>query len=555
MYLNFYGLKREPFHVTPDPDLLFPTPTHREALAALVYAVEARKGFVSLTGEIGLGKTTLLRSFLQRLDPEATHVVYVFDPVLTFDELISTIFEELELPPRPVNTSQAVRRLFEELISYYERDESVVLVIDDAQKAPMATLESLRILSNLETASSKLMQIILAGQPELDELLSEHRLRQLNQRIAVRARLRPLTEVESTEYLQYRLSRSGPSEEIFTPAAMRRLVRAADGVPRRLNILADNALVTSFGYGVKPVTPRIVDEVVTDNENPYGPRRRQRQRGWLSLLFRGRRARLVPAAVVLLLLGAAALAWRAEPLDVVPRAIASWAPWLGGEQTRADPPQSESAPAAMPASDTEGRGTTAPPAASAEGDGAEAGGALRPGDVQIAARPESGGIDEPWPEAEGGLPLLDRLEEVEELTVAGTSNGDSPSGGSQGGGADDVDSDPEVLWASARGSERGSDAAGDDGSLDALAAGNASLSPVGEVVGVDPSNSEVPLAFTIRRVNPGDTLWNLVGDFYGGVTDERMRAVMRANPEIQDFDSLRVGQTLIFPVAEVGGTE
>lgn len=591
MYLNFYGLNREPFHVTPDPELLFLTPTHREALAALIYAAEARKGFVCLTGEIGLGKTTVLRAFLQRVDPRTTHVVYVFNPALSFDELITTIFEELDLPPRPKNTSQAVRKLFEELIGYYEQDETVILVLDDAQKAPVETLESLRILSNLETGSSKLLQIILAGQPELDDLLGDYRLRQLNQRIAVRARLRPLTQMESSEYLRFRLSRSGPSEEVFSPAATRRLVRAAGGVPRTLNILADNALVTAFGYGTKPVSARIIDEVVADNRSP-GNIGEGRTR-LVPRFSEGARSRLVPVAVaacLILLLAAAAAAYRFDAFDGFQREMPIWASWitgaeqLGGREAPAS--RAETAPPTKGPAETNLLGRSSPPeegevklslpsrddespvaAVVSEllGPDDEGGGA--PGDVQIAARPpdsqdikarggqgsrgsgsngreggESGAgvIDE-------GLPLLDRLEEVEELVVAGESAVEpraSQASRTREAEETDVD-DPEVLWEVA-------DGAGTSSTTEETLP---EVVRMAGLAGAEDGNQDLSLAFTIRRVEPGDTLWTLVADLYGSVTHERMRAVMRANPEIDDFDSIRPGQRIVFPIADSNQTD
>jgi general secretion pathway protein A len=189
-YGEFYGFASAPFHITPDPRLLFPTETHRAALGAVEYGIKAGKGFIVVTGEVGVGKTTVLKTCLDGLDPKTTKVLYLLNPVLTKSELYGEILDGLDVPmPPALNDSDAVRLLFGALLAVCREGMQVVLAIDEAQRMPEDTLENLRLLSNLETRRQKLLQIILVGQPELDEILAKHHLRQLAQRVAVRAHI------------------------------------------------------------------------------------------------------------------------------------------------------------------------------------------------------------------------------------------------------------------------------------------------------------------------------------------------------------------------------
>lgn len=265
MYLKHYNLAREPFGVTPDPDFLYLSPTHREALAAVVYGIRERKGFISVTGEVGTGKTTILRSALQHLRADREKPIYIFHPNVSFKELLKNIFYELGAEGIPQQTDDMVRRLHEILIEEYTAGRNLFLVIDEAQNMPIKTMESLRMLSNIETTKDKLLQIVLVGQPELDRKLSRYELRQLRQRIAVRAVIKPLSHDESVDYIKHRLIKAGaPRVWIFTEGAKKLIVENSRGNPRLINILCDNALVTGFGYQKKVITSAMVEEVVQD---------------------------------------------------------------------------------------------------------------------------------------------------------------------------------------------------------------------------------------------------------------------------------------------------
>jgi general secretion pathway protein A len=265
MYRQFYQLKRAPFHATPDPEFLFLSAGHREALASLTYGIEKRKGFIALIGEDGLGKTTVLRCYLEGSDRARFKPVYIFNADVRFAGLLKTIHRELGLDVDSTDAFELVGALHEELIEKYRQGQNVVLIIDEAQNMPTETLENLRVLSNLETSTDKLLQIVLVGRPELQKRLSQTQLRQLNQRLAVRCSLAPLGPEESLAYIEHRLSRVAMgTESVFTPDALKTVVKHAGGVPRLINILCDNALIAGYAGQHRPVTAKLVKGVIAE---------------------------------------------------------------------------------------------------------------------------------------------------------------------------------------------------------------------------------------------------------------------------------------------------
>ena len=206
-YLHFYHLKKEPFNVTPDPEFLFLSPSHKEALGVFIYGITKRKGIVAVIGEVGVGKTTVLRSYLEGVNPEALKTIYMFNANVSFADLMRMLCDELNVTPKNENVFDMVTEAHHALIEEYKKGRNVVLIVDEAQNMPVDTLENLRMLSNLETSKDKLIQIALIGQPELEEKLNRHELRQLKQRVAVRSTIRPLTTEESMDYIQHRLAK------------------------------------------------------------------------------------------------------------------------------------------------------------------------------------------------------------------------------------------------------------------------------------------------------------------------------------------------------------
>jgi len=265
MYLSYYGFTKEPFHITPDPEFFFMSPSHKEALAAVVYGVEKGLGFVAMTGEVGTGKTTILRAYLERIRRTRIRPIFMFNPNVTFEALLVHLLREMGIDGRGKSERWMLHYLMRALVHEVGKDRRVVLIIDEAQHMPNQTLEKLRLISNLETMDYKLMQIVLVGQPELDVKLSDYTMRQIRQRVAVRAKLRALTPKECIEYIKHRAAHAGADpESVFTPAAMKAIVKASEGYPRAINILCDNALVTGLGYQCKPVTPKIAREVIRE---------------------------------------------------------------------------------------------------------------------------------------------------------------------------------------------------------------------------------------------------------------------------------------------------
>ena len=265
MYLIFYNLAMEPFHITPDPTFLFLGPSHKEALGSIIYGIEKRKGFVQIIGEVGTGKTTIIRSYLDNADRKTVNPIYVFNSNVSFHDLLRVIFQELAITPAGDSPHDMLQQLHQVLIEKYREGSNTVLIIDEAQNMPVETLESLRMLSNLETTKDKLIQIILVGQPEFDAKLDMQELRQLKQRMAIRARIMPLSRDDSFGYILHRLSLVTPDASgIFSKGAVAEIVARANGNPRVMNILCDNALIAGYGYQKRPITRKIAREVIAD---------------------------------------------------------------------------------------------------------------------------------------------------------------------------------------------------------------------------------------------------------------------------------------------------
>ncbi|MFK7954550.1 MAG: ExeA family protein [Lysobacterales bacterium] len=262
MYLQFFGLTQAPFSITPDPAFVFLSARHEDALAHLKYGITegGGGGFVQLTGEVGTGKTTLSRCLLEDL-PENISVALILNPRLPPLELLEAICEELKVSTRGARESQKklVDRLNRYLLKAHGEGRNVVLIIDEAQNLSPEALEQVRLLTNLETATKKLLQIVLLGQPELRELLARADLRQLAQRITARYHLTALDRAETADYLGHRLRVAGALENLFTPAACRAVHRHTGGVPRLINVVAERALVATYAAGDRRVTPQLVN--------------------------------------------------------------------------------------------------------------------------------------------------------------------------------------------------------------------------------------------------------------------------------------------------------
>jgi len=265
MYTAFYGLKEDPFNVTPDPHFLYLGEKHREALAHLIYGLRQRKGFMVITGEVGTGKTTLIRCLLNHLNnTNGTKAAFLFNPRLGTADFIRSILRDFGLSVDGGTKGDFLQMLYEYLLVEYEKDEKVVLIIDEAQGLSQSVLEEIRLLSNLETSKSKLLQIILVGQPELNETLCRHEFRQIRQRINMHYHLTALSRKETQEYIDKRLHIAGARGPLFTKRGIREIYRNSRGIPRLINILCDNSLLNGYALEQMVIDKKIVKEAAGD---------------------------------------------------------------------------------------------------------------------------------------------------------------------------------------------------------------------------------------------------------------------------------------------------
>lgn len=267
MYRKFYRLTRNPFEISPDPYFFYPTPRHNEALANLNYGVQRRKGFVVVTGEVGTGKTLLVRCLLEALNRNQISFAYVFNPRLSVLDFLRYMLTDLRLPMTGKTKSEMLAHLNNYLIARFRRGSTAALIVDEAQLLSWELLEEIRLLTNLETSQQKLLQIVLVGQPELDQKLDSPHLRQLKQRVGLRCRLEPLSLEELRGYIHRRLELAGANSHgatIFADGAIESVHRFSRGIPRLINTLCENALVSGYARQSSQVTPEIIQEVATD---------------------------------------------------------------------------------------------------------------------------------------------------------------------------------------------------------------------------------------------------------------------------------------------------
>jgi len=267
MYKKFFGLRENPFNANPDPRYLFLTEHTEEALASLTYGIQHRRGFILLTGEVGTGKTTLINKLLGWLHRQGVATAFLFNPRMNVAEFFDFMMADFGIPCDARQKSQVLMRLNHWLLEKYRNHETAVLIVDEAQDLSMRMLEEIRLLTNLETSTEKLLQIVLSGQPELEEKLRMPEVRQLRQRITLRCKTYPLTAEETIGYIAKRLAIAGAdSQVIFTPEAVETIHTYARGIPRVVNLLCEHSLITAFAEQVRPVPPEMVDAVAREFE-------------------------------------------------------------------------------------------------------------------------------------------------------------------------------------------------------------------------------------------------------------------------------------------------
>ena len=526
MYLSFFGFREKPFNLTPDPKFLYLNASYREALAALHYGIAERKGFVTLIGEAGTGKTTLLRRLLSELGPE-TRSVLVLNPSVSFDDLLTFILTDLGRPPAAGTPKlEMLEQLNAELLDTLARGGNVVVLIDEAQDLGIGVLEELRLLSNLETAKEKILQFVLAGQPELDAMLERRELRQLRQRIAVFARLRPLARREVEAYVAARIhAAGGQAADLFSRPALFRLWRFSGGVPRLVNVAGDNALVTAYAAGRRTVGWRAVGEAVADL-------RPSRSAGMKP--YRMRTAAITVAVVLGIALG---VAWsRLDGQRPVTTASAERNPVR--EPAAADPAApavgkpapADVAPAAAPAPDVAGQGMGH----------AEAGAPDRP-HVAVEA-----------PSAGAGAAVVDATERAaQDAGSVGAADHAADAGAARGPIAAAPATEPNPSEASR---SAGGMALANAPTTAAAADRSASERPVAPpapvaapAAGDNPNPATASDALVPVRIEHGDTLSHIVRRYFGKESPTLIAAVRRVNPWIADPDVVLPGQTVLIP--------
>ena len=589
MYCEFYQMQERPFNVTADPKFLYLNARYREALASLHYGITQRKGFVTLIGEAGTGKTTLLKKLLDDLD-QSTRTVFVFNTNVTFDEILEYIFGEFDLPVHNGKRLYMLQRLNQFLLEELGKGRNVALLIDEAQDLDYSVLEDLRLLSNLETAKEKILQIVLSGQPELGQKLGNPGLRQLRQRVAVNCRLLPLSREELSEYIQARLTAAGAADtKLFTRDAEERIFEISAGIPRLVNIVCDNALVIGYALGKRRIAADVVNEAAADlltvetrglapdvADAPAAVTVESAPRGRRGLSALGIVAVVVVALVIgLLSVGRSLLrrdaaaeraAGERPPLEVVQpgsRAPGAAAP---------APPQAAAAPAARP---PEGMtaGAAAPPAAPAPGGaapaahvppiGPEAAVAAREA-AAVAARESAqahaaalaAALNQPLDQVPAGAPVAAAVSTpvpapaaapiaaappVAEAVVPAV-----PAAPAAPIEAAPVEAAPVEVAAVAP-----ADAAAAAGAAGEVEAGGATTAtaptPVpGVLEGADDLRLALP---TYQRVmvKPGDSVSQIASQTYGQASPTVLDLMKMANPSIRDIDVISVGQELKLP--------
>jgi general secretion pathway protein A len=368
MYLAFFGIAEKPFAITPDPRYLYLSVRHADALAHLVYGINEAGGFIQLTGEVGTGKTTIIRSLLARA-PKDAEIALILNPRLTAGEFLLALCEELGLGTderASGNTKELVDLLNRYLLRAHAQGRRVVLIVDEAQNLAPEVLEYIRLLTNLETETQKLLQIILIGQPELRKLLARDDLRQLAQRITGRYHLDPLTREETTAYVRHRMRVAGATVDVFTRGALREIYNVSRGIPRVINIICDRALLGAYTQDLHQVPAALVRRAGAEVfDEDLSPR-------WMPYLVGG--------LALAVLIGSAALLWRYMPARLTPTAAAV--------TPAATPPAAAPVPAAAPAVAAAATSAGIPPAA-APANAAQASAGPEPSFAQLLAQNRS----------------------------------------------------------------------------------------------------------------------------------------------------------------------
>jgi type II secretory pathway predicted ATPase ExeA len=289
MYERYFGLRASPFGTSPDPHFLCMLPQIREALASLQYGIASRRGFVVMTGEVGTGKTTLLRAVLDTFTKGKVSSAFVYNPRLDVHDFLDFVLAEFDIPVKRRTKAGMLLQLNSWMIERYREGGLCVIAIDEAQNLSWDLMEEIRLLTNLETSSDKLLQIVLSGQPEFEKKLCDPRVRQFRQRVSVWCKTRPLTSEQTPIYIAERLRIAGATQPLFSPAAMEMVHSMAKGIPRLINLICEHALICAYAEQTLPITPRVIAAVSAElnlDQQSFGPASGQsdklREKSWKS---------------------------------------------------------------------------------------------------------------------------------------------------------------------------------------------------------------------------------------------------------------------------------
>jgi type II secretory pathway predicted ATPase ExeA len=550
VYWQHFGLSAEPFSLTPDPAFLYMSEGHGEALAALKLGLLERRGLLAMIGEVGTGKTTLLYSLLAGLEAEIK-TAYVSNTRLSFDDILRTILGDFGVTPASSDRLTMLDALNDFLVDCAEQDTTAAVIIDEAQNLSAEAFEEIRLLSNFETYTTKLLQIVLVGQPELATKLNQRELRQINERIAVRCHLNPLTDDEARSYIEHRLVAAGGSIDVFSRRALATITNWSSGIPRRINILSHNSLLFAYGRGLTTVTPGIVEDAIRDQEGA-GLRRFDQparyERGGLGGAFT-RRAR---ATGPVYRRGGGMLRW----------AVGGVALGLTAALTLVVGRGEEPAAAAI---DNRARIATEQPANAAE---VQARRERRAG--RRHARNAERAVPEPG--AELAPEVSERLEQAlarldEAAAAAATAavaetgatgaTGESPAAASADAEqAAQTDETAVEAVASAPGpaADAAVETAAEVAAVAAPATDGGSTKPDTIVSGSIAAIARNIESAHVVMVPPGSTLSTLMVSVYGDYRPEFLEAVRDANPHILDPHRIQAGDVVIFPTIAVTTT-
>ena len=550
MYCEHFGFSEKPFEMTPDPKYLYLSPSHQEVFASLIYGIRDRRGFISVVGEVGTGKTTLLNAALDQLD-ENTKSAYIFNTSVAFEEILTTTLFELGLKKsdESLSKTEAINRLNNFAIKQLAAGGNVALIIDEAQNLDTRAIENLRLLSNLETRKHKLIQLVIAGQPELDAILRRHELRQLTQRINLRRNLIPLNEKETNDYLRHRLAVADfKGSDLFDRRSQQLIWEYSHGIPRKINILCDNALL--MGYGVKKnrITASLMEEAIKDlSWSPFAPasaspgqiaaqaieKRRQvntRPRPRRLALAAGLASMAVIIFGVGLLLGHSGLDWRENISRLSQRVFQSQKISQGGGDGKI--PVTTLPSGNVQASTTQGVKAEVSPAEKVETDPVPV-----EKDKAVSVTVEDSEAD--TVPAVGVKTANVPAKKVEAARVSAKDaeeTGVVPEkiGSASTATAAQANSLPESVNATEETKKEAAQLAQEETTTEPDAS-----------QALDLPRQRLPLDLSIR---PGDTLAAIIRQHYGAYNKETLNAVLHENPEIQNPDLILVGEILKLPL-------